>query len=188
MPDTLPVHLNRESLHSLDVPAAIETDGSFDVLLVNHGEAVHVHLHLDDALSRLASLDANNHYVRAESERPIAVTVHGEGEVRGKLKVVTSYGAETRYVDVDVVEPDEPDEPVRVDESLTRPQPKEPDDDGSSLTDGVGSPVFALAGLALLVAGGVAVAVPSTVVRVGSAVAVVAVLVGLFLTYSDRLS
>jgi hypothetical protein len=107
VPDTLPVRLNRESLHSLDVPNGIETDGSFDVLLANHGEAVHVHLHLDDSLSRMATIDANNHYVQAESERPVRVTVDHPAEGHGKLKVVTGYGATTRYVDVDLTEPDE---------------------------------------------------------------------------------
>ena len=186
MPDTLPVHLNRESLHSLEVPAAIETDGSFDVLLRNHGEAVHVHLHLDDALSELASLDANNHYVQADSERPVRVTVHREGDLHGKLKVVTSYGATTRYVDVDLVEPDETERTVQVDESLGKPRPREPEGaEGRSLADRVESPVAILAGLALVLAVGVAVAVPTTAVRAGSAVVVLAVVVGLFLTYVE---
>lgn len=186
MPDTLPVHLNRGSLHSLDVPTGIETDGSFDVLLVNHGEAVHVHLHLDDPLSRLASLDANNHYVQAESERPVRVTVDREGKVHGKLKVVTSYGAETRYVDVDLVEPGESERSVQVDESLAQPKPKEPESsDGISLTDRVGSPVILLAGVALLIAAAVVFVVRSPVVQVGSAILIFAVLVGLFLTYSE---
>lgn len=185
MPDTLPVHLNRESLHSLDVPEAVETDGSFDVVLANHGEAVHVHLHLDDALSRLASLDANNHYVQAESERPVRVTVHEQGAVRGKLKVVTGYGAETRYVDVDVTEPAPSEERVQVDESLAKPAPKEPEDDGAGPLAAVESPVYLLAGLALLLAAGISVAVPSTVVRVGTAVVFLAVVAGLTLLRAE---
>ena len=185
MPDTLPVHLNRESLHSLEVPTGIETDGSFEVLLVNHGEAVHVHVHLDDALSRLASIDANNHYVRAESERPVNVTVRGEGEGRGKIKVVTGYGATTRYVDVDLVEPTEPDQPVEVDESLAKPQPAETEtSERTSLVERVDSPVLALAGLALLLAVAVALLVSSPVVQVGAVVVVFAVLAGLFVSYS----
>ena len=184
MPDTLPVHLNRESLHSLDVPTAIETDGSFDVLLQNHGEAIHVHLHLDDALSRLASLDANNHYVQAESKRPVRVTVHGQGELHGKLKVVTSYGAETRYVDVDLVEPDESEQSVQVDESLAKP--KEPEtDDGTWDIGRLESPVWVLPVVALVLAAAIAIAVPSPGVRLGSAVVFVAVLVGALLTYSS---
>ncbi|SFR94304.1 hypothetical protein SAMN05216559_1494 [Halomicrobium zhouii] len=186
MPDTLPVHLNRESLHSLDVPTGIETDGSFDVLLVNHGEAVHVHLHLDDPLSRLATLDANNHYVQAESERPVRVTVDRGATGHGKLKVVTSYGAETRYVDVDLVEPAESEQPVQVDESLSKPQPKEPESSsGPSLADRIGSPVFLLAGVALLLAAAVVAVVQSPIVQFGSAVVFFAVLVGLFLAYAE---
>jgi len=180
VPDTLPVYLNRESLHSLEMPNGIETDGSFEVLLLNHGEAVHVHLHLDDALSGLASLDATNHYVQSESERTVNVTVDREGAVRGKLKVVTGYGAETRYADVDIVESEETDQSVEVDESLAKPQPKEPspDESSGSLAD-VLSPVSLFAGVALVVAAVVAMAVPSTAVRVGSVIVFLTVLAGL---------
>lgn len=186
MPDTLPVHLNRESLHSLDVPTGIETDGSFDVALVNHGEAVHVHLHLDDALSAVASLDANNHYVQANAERPVRVTVADGAEVHGKLKVVTSYGATTRYVDVDLIEPEETEGPVQVDESLAKPQPapSEPTP-ARALSERLGSPVLVLAGVALLLAVAVAALVPSTFVRIGSALVFLAVVVGLLVSYGE---
>lgn len=185
MPDTLPVHLNRESLHSLDVPNAIETDGSFDVLLRNHGEAVHVHVHLDDALSELATLDATNHYVQADSDRPVRVTINQETNLRGKLKIATGYGATTRYVDVDLVEPNEPDEPVQVDESLSKPQPKKQDTTGNEpFIDRLGSPVLLLASLALVLAIVIAIVVPVPIVQIGAAVVVLAVIAGLLLTYS----
>lgn len=124
MSETLPVYVNRASLHSLEVPERFETDGSFDVQLINHGEPIHVHLHLDDRLSDIASVDAPNHHVDRESQRPVRVNVHRPGSVFGKLKIVTSYGAETRYVDIDLVEPSEPEETVQVDESLSKPQPE----------------------------------------------------------------
>lgn len=186
MPDQLPVHLNRESLHSLEVPTAIETDGSFDVVLRNHGEAVHVHVHLDDALSELASIDANNHYVQAGSQRSVRVTVRREAAARGKVKIVTGYGAKTRYVDVDLIEPAEEEETVEVDESLATPQPREPveEADAGRFPD-AGSPVYLLAGLAVLLAGGVAVAVPSPVVRASSLVVFFAALAGLVMTWLD---
>lgn len=186
VPDTLPVYLNRESLHSLEVPTGIETDGSFEVLLVNHGAAVHVHLHLDDALSGLASIDATNHYVQAESERSVKVTIKREGAVRGRLKVVTGYGAETRYADVDIVESEESEQSVQVDESLGTPQPREASvDDSSGLLTELASPVYLLAGLAMVSAGIVAVAVPSTAVRVGSVIVLLTVLAGLVMTQFD---
>ena len=114
-------HINRTGIHSLEVPESFDTEGSFVVELRNEGEATHVHLHLDDALSEVANLDAGNHYVAGESSREVRVRVSPGGEpVRGKLKVVTAYGAETRYVDVEV-------EPARkgsvaVDPELSKPR------------------------------------------------------------------
>jgi len=114
-------HINRTAIHSLEVPDGFETEGSFVVDLRNEGEATHVHLHLDDALSEVASLDAGNHYVAGGSNREVRVNVSAAEEpVRGKLKVVTAYGAETRYVDV-TVEPGRKGS-VAVDPELSKPR------------------------------------------------------------------
>ena len=166
MPDTLPVHVNRTSLHSLEVPERFETDDSFDVRLVNHGEPIHVHLHLDDTLSNVASIDAPNHHVGRESERIVGVTVTEPAAVLGKLKVVTSYGAETRYVDIDLSEPTGPDTPVQVDESLSKPQPKPVQDDTSETTGGdersLPVAILGLGGVAVVLALAVAALVGGT--------------------------
>jgi len=167
VPDTLPVHVNRTSLHSLEVPEHFETDDSFDVRLVNHGEPIHVHLHLDDTLSDVASIDAPNHHVDRESERRVGVTVTGSGSVFGKLKVVTSYGAETRYVDVDLSEPVPTDESVQVDESLSKPQPKATDPSGSDGETGdEGTTTDTDLPLGVLALGGVAVVLAVVVATV----------------------
>ena len=114
-------HVNRTGIHSLEVPDAFETEGSFVVDLRNEGEATHVHLHLDDALSEVARLDAGNHYVAGDSNREVRVYVSPGGEpVRGKLKVVTAYGAETRFVDISV-EPGRK-RSVAVDPELSKPR------------------------------------------------------------------
>ena len=121
MTDRLVAHINRTAIHSLEVPESFDADGSFVVELRNEGEATHVHLHLDDALSEVASLDAGNHYVAGDSSRAVRVNVSPGGEpVRGKLKVVTAYGAETRYVDV-TVEPTGKGS-VAVDPDLSKPR------------------------------------------------------------------
>ena len=183
MPDTLPVHVNRSSLHSLEVPERFETDGSFDVRLINHGEPLHVHLHLDDALSDLASIEASNHHVGRESQRVVRVRVHRPGSVFGKLKIVSSYGAETRYVDVDLEEPTETDEPVQVDESLSKPQPKSSDDSSDATRRGTSMaeernlpmPVLGFGGFAVVLALGVAAVLGGTVAWVGALVVCLAV-------------
>jgi hypothetical protein len=179
VPDTLPVHLNRDTLHSLEVPAGIETDGSFDVVLENHGEAIHVHVHLDDALSEVARLDANNHYVKADGERAVRVHVAEPRELHGKVKIVTSYGAETRYVDIDLHEPVVENDTVTVDESLTKPQPREPEsqDSASTFASWV-SPLVVLGILAMALAVGVAALVPSMIVTAVAVVVVLSVLGG----------
>jgi hypothetical protein len=109
-------------LHAVETPESFESTGSFDVELENHGEAVHVHLHLDDALSEVASIEAINHHLRPGAVRYVPVAVHDdERSVTGRLKVAAAYGAETRYVDLSLqaVEPTKP--PVEVDAALGEP-------------------------------------------------------------------
>ena len=188
--DTLPVHLNREDLHAVEVPPSFETTDSFDVELVNHGGSVHAHLHLDDDLSQAADLDAANHFVDGESRRMVRVSVDAPEAVSGKLKVASAYGAETRWVDVNVVEPEEEEQTVEVDESLAEPRPRGPsEDDGSVLGVGavVASPeavVLALGVAAVFVAGVAALVVDSTVVLLGALVVLVAVLAAMYVLVS----
>jgi hypothetical protein len=129
--EELPVHVSRKEIHGIDVPGSFSVDGSFDAVFINHGRSVHVHLHLDDALSAVASIDAGNHYVEGESQRAVRVTVDEdripEDGVAGKIKVVAAYGAKTRWVDVTVSPPSDDEEAIEVDESLGEPQPREDD-------------------------------------------------------------
>ena len=179
MPDSLPVHLNRTDIHSLEVPNEFDATGSFDVRLVNHGEALHVHLHLDDSLSSVASLDATNHHVRAETDRLVRITVDGDGPVRGKLKVVTGYGAETRYIDIYIPEGGSENEPVIVDEELSKPQPKPATGSEPGLEDLSAGPILAAGGFTALIAGLITLVLTGSVLlTVGTALAVT-ILVGL---------
>ena len=129
MPSSLPVDLNRERLHAIEAPVEFTTDGSFYVDLSNHGEGVHVHLHLDDALSSIARLDESNVFVTAGSTKRMDIVVDDAPSTTrtGQLKVSTGYGAETTRIDVSI-EPFE-DEPrtVAVDESLSKPKATEPE-------------------------------------------------------------
>lgn len=156
MSDTLVAEVNRGDLHSLEVPDSFETEGTFVVELRNHGEATHVHLHLDDDLSTVASLDATNHYVGAGSTRPVRVHVRGNDElVRGTLKIATAYGSETHYVDV-TIDPTTA-QSVEVDPSLSEPgarPPPESTDGGvvQSLTDPETLPMVVLGVVAVVLA------------------------------------
>ena len=186
MPDPLPVHVSREELHSLEVPPSFETTGSFDVRLINHAESLHIHLHLDDTLSEVATLDAGNHYVEGETERYVRVTVDTDridgDELLGKLKVASAYGSQTRWIDVTVSKPDPDANTVEVDESLARPQPKT-DDTELSITPAV--PMLALGGLALALFAVAALLFEGTVLVVGGVVVVGGVLSALFFLLRD---
>jgi len=182
--DRLPVHLNRAELHAVEVPDSFETTGSFEIELVNHGTSLHVHLHLDDALSAVADVDAANHFIDGESRRVVRVHVDGHEAlpVRGKLKVASAYGAQTRYVDVELTEPEEERRSVEVDESLAEPPSESEPETGSSSP--VASPelvVLAFGILAVLAAGGIALVVDSTLVIAGAVVVLVGVLVAIYL-------
>jgi hypothetical protein len=177
------VHVNRDELHAVDVQPSFDAHEAFDVRLVNHGESLHLHLHLDDGLSRVARIDASNHYVEGDSERVVRVEVDdsalGSEPIRGKLKIASAYGAETRWVDVTLTEPEEADESVRVDESLSRPKPAEPTDEPSTLARPE-VPVLALGAVALLAALVAAIVLEDTLVLVGSLIVLAGVLVALF--------
>ena len=123
--DTLAVDVNRSGLHTLEVDERFETDGPFVVELSNHGEATHVHLHLDDELSEIARLEAANHYVEGDERRSVRVKALSPREwpgdtIRGKLKVVAAHGQEKRFVDV-VFDRTPDDKPVEVDPELATP-------------------------------------------------------------------
>ncbi|MFP4625610.1 MAG: hypothetical protein ACLFNI_03340 [Natronomonas sp.] len=151
MTDTLAVMVNRTGLHSLEVPETFEATGSFSIELRNYGEAAHVHIHLDDTLSSVASLDAVNHYIDAGETRTLSVDVVDgehlpEDPLRGNLKVVTGHGQETRYVEVIL---EGAPETVRVDPSLSNPKPMGPDPSSPVLR---ALPVAVLGGVALILA------------------------------------
>ncbi|MFC7041849.1 DUF7524 family protein [Halonotius sp. GCM10025705] len=123
----LTVSLNDDGLHSITAPDSFETSGPVELLLDNHGEAVHVHLNLDETLSAVADIRANNHYVEPESERPVSVAVNPRSAaVTGRLKIATGYGSEVAYTTITVKPPSEDPNRVTVDESLSKPQREPP--------------------------------------------------------------
>lgn len=185
MADPLPIHVNRDHLHDLGTPATFEATESFDIRLINHGEASHVHLHLDDALSEVARLEATNHYVEGEDERFVRVSVQEAGTVRGKLKVSIGYGAETRYVDVIITEPQDEQQSVQIDESLTKPKPMETDESRRIPLNDPVLPVLGLVAAGLLVAIGAALLVRQFVVGVGALAVFAGVIVAIFVLFAE---
>lgn len=180
MPAELVVHLNSDGPHSIDISdQSFEATDSFDIVLKNHGSALHVYLELDDDLSEAASVVSANQYVEAERTERIPVQVSGGSRpVEGRLKLVTGYGTETAYAKIRITEPVTEDEGVRVDESLAQPQPTR--DEPLLAPDAL--PVVVLAAIAMLVAVLAVLIIDGIFVLVGVGVVLVGIVIaGVFL-------
>jgi len=181
----LTVSLNDDGLHSISAPETFETSGPFEVLLDNYGEAVHVHLNLDETLSAVADIRANNHYVEPESERPVSATITPRSAaVTGRLKIATGYGAEVAYTTITVQPPTDDPSRVTVDESLATPQREpsaEPTTAGRLAAAIAGKDSTGLLGgfglLAVVLAVGIAATLESGVVVAGAIVVLLGVIV-----------
>ncbi|MFB6138677.1 MAG: hypothetical protein ABEJ42_10155 [Halobacteriaceae archaeon] len=195
MVETLTVHVNRDGIHSVTAPAAVESDGPVVVELHNHGEPSHVHLRLTGPLASVASLGATNHYVDTQERSvPLEVEDVDAYPVTGEIEIVTGYGQETATVEVTLTEPEpaEPEPAVTV-ESGTEPDGAGGDGPGTGALSGGGSLVsgrrwrgiLPVAVLALVAVGLAAVAVQvagdSIVVAAGVGVVAVAILVAGYL-------
>ncbi|QCJ47949.1 MULTISPECIES: DUF7524 family protein [Haloprofundus] len=193
MSQTLPVEVNGERLHAVDAPSEFTTAGSFVVDLVNRGEAVHVHLRLGEALSRVARLDGGNHYVERGTNLPIHIAVDEslDRSVTDTVEISAGYGAEKTTVSV-TVEPPEDDPGVDVDERLSRPPTAEQTSKSGTTTgagtlddvrDSVGDvgvlPLVGVGVVALTVALGVGLVLNSPVVFVA-----VGVVLGVALSFA----
>ena len=178
--DTLAVDLNRDGPHSIGVESgAIHVEGPFEIVLENHGSALHVYLQLDDDLAGAVELSAVNHYVDKESIRRVPVDVdESAAPVRGRLKIVTGYGSETEYVTIGVEERDDSKERVDVDESLARPRPRPVAEEQPSRWNLDDVPLLALGGLAVVVAVVAATAVGGRLYWLALLVVLVGVAVG----------
>lgn len=128
-----------------------ETDGSFNIILENHGQPAHVHLHIDDTLAQVASLEEPNWYVPAGGIEPVEVTVPDDVTGAGKIEVSTGYGAETSQIDVRV------DTETGSEESVETPEeqvtgPADGDEDGRNISGMAVPAVLAVIGVLLAAA------------------------------------
>jgi len=173
VPETFAVHLGRQGPRSLEAPDSFEAHGSFEVELVNHGEATHAHLRVDEELGRVATVEGDNPYVPAESTERVRVRVDAaDEEVRGRLDVTTGYGQHEASVAVTLVAP--VSDSVEVDESLAEPQPRE---ESGGLPEGLSLlPVVVLGAVALSLAAAAFVVTADSIVGVASFVVVAAIL------------
>jgi len=181
VPDTLPVHLSREELHTVETVESFEATGPFEIEILNHGRDAHPHLRLSDSLAEVASIEEANPYVGRDEAIRVRVDARPRPEpVSGVLKVESGYGAETGAVRVTVREPED-DEGMPVDEDLATPTDDEevpPAEELSSHDVGLSTeslPVAVLGLVALLIAALTAAFVENVVVLAGVVVVLVAV-------------
>lgn len=183
MSDSLEIHVNRQRPNVLEVPEMYVADRDFAIEIINDGKPVHVHVNLDDELLELLEVDTGNHFVARENTFRLPVTVRdGARPVRGKLKISTGYGSESRFIELRVVEPTD-DDRVVVDAELSEPPDRRQE---SELTPRIVGEIGAIALLgvaliALLVAASIVGTVTSPVIGVLAVVVGLLVVVGVYL-------
>ncbi|MDY6776216.1 MAG: hypothetical protein SV253_09135 [Halobacteria archaeon] len=126
---TLRVTLNANGVNSVDVsPRSLTVDGNFVVSIENRGSPSHLYINTDDDLAPHVSIGNPNLYVEDSEEFEAVVDCDPETPgVEGTLEVTAGYGSETTHVSVSI-EPDEDENRVDVDESLSQPQRVHVDD------------------------------------------------------------
>lgn len=181
----LTVDLNQEGLHDLSVPSGFLAHGRFRIEVRNHGSPTHVHVGLDDALSRVASIEEPNHFVGEEEALTIDVRVRSiESPVSGVLTVATAHGAEKKYVNVTIEPPEERREEstVEVDERLAEPPDRDQGGDSIATTvrsalsaqlAGVSPALLVLAAIVILLVLGLSFQIGGTTVFLGAVLVVV---------------
>lgn len=125
--DRLTAVLNETDLYAIAAPSTFETSDSFDIVLDNHEQAVHVHLNLDETLSSVASLRTTNYYIKRNRTHSVSVDIDTPPTaVSGRLKIATGYGAEVAYTTVTVRPPEQGTNRVAIDDSLSKPSSSAP--------------------------------------------------------------
>ena len=181
---TLVVELNGDSVHEIRAPDRFSASGPFPIAFENRGRSTHVHVHFDDDLDRVASVDETNHFVDDETTKHVHVSVSADNlrePIRGKLKIVTGYGSETRYVDVQIDPPTDTEaDAVAVDETFTKPPERPPETPARQrienaldrLVDRGGVPAALLALVAVVAGIAVALTVDSVIVSLAVGVVI----------------
>ncbi|MGM0398599.1 MAG: DUF7524 family protein [Halobacteriota archaeon] len=180
MRPTLRVHVNRDGPRSVEPEDhSFDVDGPFDLVLDNHGQPTHVHVHVDDALARVTDVGDANWYVGQDAAETVPVEVESIDAVDGLLEVSTGYGAERSGVEVHVAAGSGG---VEVDEELGKIQPDTEPESTTTSTYAIAA-AFVLVGL--VVAIGITVLLDELAAVVfGLLTVTVAVAVSLYLLFA----
>lgn len=176
---SLYVTLNSDGMKTLETDTtAFTTDGSFTIILENQGQPAHVHLHIDDALSSVATLEEPNWFVPAGDIEQVEVTVRDGASGGGQLEISTGYGAESQEIDVQIQGDEEAGAAESADSAesagTTKASTVEVDTDREALSRMVLPGLFAAAGVLGAVALMVLVS-PTAAVMLGALALLVAI-------------
>lgn len=190
---SITVHVNRSTGGTIEVERpTVETDRSFELSVVNHGDPVHLHVKPSEELADTVSIQETNRYVDADRTITVPVSVAGHtGPVTGRLELATRFGANAASIEVTLTGGVGDERRVEIDDRLTTPPPRDEPEEQSALelvADRLTVETLGLAGLvglALLVGLATAVVIGGLVAFLGVAVVLAGVLTALVLVYRD---
>ncbi len=103
----LTVYLNRDGLNTVETDqTAVRATRSINIVFENHGKPTHVHLHLDDDLATLGTIEEPHWFVPKGEWREADLKLMDSAEGSGRLEITAGYGQEQSTVDIEV-EPSE---------------------------------------------------------------------------------
>lgn len=142
----LTVYLNREGLNTIETDKAeVRATERVDVVLENHGKPTHVHLHLDDDLATMGTVEESNWFVPTDEYREVSLYLSEGASGNGRLEITTGYGQERSTVDVAVTPPEEESQDastVSADPSEPRVETRGEVDPGGQSGSSIGSEMF----------------------------------------------
>ena len=130
MSESIAIHLDRTDAETIEVePATLETDRSFEFVVTNHGEPVHVHIRANEPLADAIAIEESNPYVGAGETITVPVTVGAhEGPTSGSIAVETRFGANVGGLELTLTGGVGEERRVDVDERLGEPPKRDPDE------------------------------------------------------------
>lgn len=187
MSETLAIRVNHERPNTFEVPDTFETEEDFSLEIRNEGKPVHMHLNIDDDLAAGLSMETGNHFIPRKGAISLPVEVdRSERPFHGKCRVSTGYGAETKFVEIRVFEPDE-ETVVSVDERLSEPPARAGQGGMSEGLNEIGVWVLlGLTSLALLGAAVIVAASTTPLVGVIVVILVIVIAVSVYVAFGER--
>lgn len=178
MPGRLRIYLGREAPKSVELADdSIEVTDDFVIEIENHGHPQHIHIAPADELGRFVMIEEANHFIETGDALAIHASVMDDRPPKfdGRLRIVTGYGTDETFVEINLRQPGDIEREVAVDENLAKPQS---DTSEAPLMERLISPdaipILALAAMAVLIAVGATLIATDAAVVLG----VIAVLVG----------